>query len=181
MTLGGRTISQSIFKFKFAFIPGLAYAQIVADKLKLGAKSTESSVIIPLVARDAFHLGLSESAVVIILAVRAATTTSLSLIDLHRLAYRHPECLIGIRFIARVFRTKHPIVNDDLRVLFVLGSRDEWFAFTQASKPADDSYGLFHATISLPDPRIVSALAALAMVDMNEPESSTWPTSSGNA
>ncbi len=180
MTLGGRTISQSIFKFKLAFIPGLAYAKVVADELKLGAKSTEASVIIPLVARDAFHLGLGECAVIIILAVGAATTTSLSLIDLHRLTYRHPECLIGIRLIARVFRTKHPIVNDDLRVLFVLGGGDEWFAFTQASEPADDGYGLFHATISRPDARMVSEVAALAMVDMNEPESSTWPTNSGN-
>jgi hypothetical protein len=27
---------------------------------------------------------------------------------------------------------------------------------------------------------MVSEVAALAMVDMNEPESSTWPTNSGN-
>ena len=180
MTLGGRTISQSIFKFKFAFIPGLAYAKVVADELKLGAESTESSVIVPLVARDAFHLRLGECAVIIILAVGAATTTSLSLIDLHRLTYRHPECLIGIRFIARVFRTKHPIVNDDLRVLFVLGGGDEWFAFTQASEPADDGYGLFHAIISRPDARMVNEVAALAIVEMNELVSNTWPTNSGN-
>lgn len=173
MTLGGRTISQSIFKFKLAFIPGLAQSQVVADELKLGAEATEASVIIPLIARDAFHLGLGERAVVVIFAVGAAPAPRLSLIDLHRLAYRHPECLIGIRFIARVFRTKHPIVNDDLRVLFVLGGGDEWLAFTQASEPANDSYGLFHAVISRPDARMVNEVAALAIVEMNELASST--------
>ena len=52
------TISQSIFKLKLALFPCLAYAQIVANELKLGAEATESSVIVPLIARDALHLGL---------------------------------------------------------------------------------------------------------------------------
>lgn len=173
MTLGGRTISQSIFKFKLAFFPCLAQSQIVADELKLGAEATEASVIIPLVARDALHLGLGERAVVVILAVGAAPAPRLSLIDLHRLSYSDPERRIGIRLIARVFRTKHPIVNDDLRVLFVLGGGDEWLAFTQASEPANDGYGLFHATISRPDAVMVNEVAALAIVEMNELVSST--------
>lgn len=145
----------------------------MADELKLGAETTEASVIIPLVARDALHLGLGERAIVVILAVGAATTASLSLIDLHRLAYRDPECLISIWFIARVFRTKHPILDNDLGVLFILGGGDEWFAFTQASEPANDSYGLFHYDTSRPDARMLIAVAVPAIVEINPPLGNT--------
>ena len=151
----------------------------MADKLELVAIATESSFNIPGVPRDLVHLGLRQCAVVVILAVGAATTTSFRLIALHSLAKRTPIFRIGSTLVAGILRAKHPVVNDDLRVLLILGSCDERLALTQSCESFDHDHWLLHDVISRPDARIVNAEAALAIVEMNAPASRTWPTSSG--
>lgn len=69
MSLGGCTLSQSIFKFKLALFPRLTGTEIVADKLELMAITTKASLNVPSVPRNLVHLGLCQSAVVVILAV----------------------------------------------------------------------------------------------------------------
>jgi hypothetical protein len=173
MTLGGYTLSQSIFEFKLAFFPCLAGTKIMADELELVAIATETSLNVPCVPRDLVHLGLRQRAVVVILAVRAATTTRLSFIALHGLAKRSPIFRISATLVAGLFWAKHPVVNDGLRVLLVLGCCDERFAFTNAAKPTDHNHWLFHDVISRPDARMVNAEAALAFVRMDAPASRT--------
>ena len=151
----------------------------MADEVKLAAIATEASINVPGIPRDLVHLGLHQRGVVVILAVRAAATASLGLIDLHRLAKRTLVFGISTALVAGLFRAKHPVIDDGLRVLLVLGSGDERLTLAQTSEAFNHDHGLFHATISRPDARIVKEAAALAMVEMNEPESSTWPTSSG--
>ena len=143
----------------------------MADEIELVAVTTKASANVPVVPRDGFHLGLGQRGVVVILTVRAPTAASLTLIDLHGLAQRHPVGLVGPAFVGRLLRPKHPVADDGLRVLAILGRRDERLGL---GDPAKD-----HHVICLPLTRSVNAVAADAMVEMNDPASSTWPTSSG--
>lgn len=115
----------SIFHVKFAFFPCLTDAKVVADKVELVAVATETSVGVPVVAGDALHLGLGHGAVVVILAVRAPTTTGLFLVYLHGLADSDPVDLVGRWLVAGVFGAEHPVVDDGLGVFLVLGGSDE--------------------------------------------------------
>ena len=137
----------SIFHFKFTLFPCLADAQVVADELKFGAVATETSIGIPVVARDALHLGLCHGAVVVVLAVGAPTTTSFFFVHLHGLAHSDPVGLVGRWLIAWVLRAKHPVVNDDLGVLLVLSCGDEFFLNWQANKALGHHHKFVHAVL----------------------------------
>ena len=135
----------SIFHFKFTFFPCLADAQIVADELKFGAVTTETSIGIPVIAGDALHFGLRHGAVVVVLAVGAPTTTRLFFIHLHGLANCDPVGLVGRWLIARVGWSKHPVVDGDLSVLLVFGCADEFFLHRQAHKALWHHHEFVHA------------------------------------
>ncbi len=47
----------------------MADAQVVANELKFGAVTTETSIGVPVIAWDTLHLGLCHGAVVVVLAV----------------------------------------------------------------------------------------------------------------
>jgi len=119
----------------------------MADKLKFGAIATKTSIGVQVVARDTLHLGLRHSAVVVVLAVRAATTTSLFLINLHGFAKRQPVGLVGRWLIAWVLRAKHPVVDDDLGVLLVLGCSDEFLIHRKAHKALGHHHEFVHAVL----------------------------------
>ncbi len=122
----------SIFHFKFTFFPCLADAQIMANKLEFVAVTTETSIGIPVIAGYALHLGLCHGAVVVVLAIRAATTTRLFFVHLHGFAHSDPVGFVGRWLIAWILRAKHPVINDDLGVLLVFGCADEFFLHWQA-------------------------------------------------
>jgi len=102
----------------------------MTDEVETVAVATEARINIPLVPRYLVHLCLCHCAVVVILAVGAATTTRFGLIHLHSLTKRNPVFRISITLVAGVLRAKHPIVDHDLGVLLVLSGSDEWLAFT---------------------------------------------------
>src|SRR4030042_735940 len=120
----------------------------MANKIELGAIPAKSSIGVPFVARDALHLGLRHCAVVVILAIRATTTTSFFLVHLHGLAKFHPIDLVGSWLVAWLFRSKHPIVDDGLGVLLVFCRGDELIHHWQARKPFGDNHKLVHAVFS---------------------------------
>ena len=119
----------------------------MANELKFVAVTTETSIGVPVIAGDALHFGLCHGAVVVVLAVRAATTTRLFFIHLHGLANRYPIGLVGRWLIAWVFRAKHPVINDDLGVLLVLGCADEFFIHRQAHKALGHHHEFVHAVL----------------------------------
>lgn len=137
----------SIFHVKFTFFPCLAEAQVVADELEFGAVATETSIGVPLIAWNALHLGLRHGAVVVVLAVRAATTTRLFLVNLHGLANRNPVSFVGRWLVAWILRAKHPVINDNLGVLLVLGCGDEFFLHRQAHKALRHHHEFVHAVL----------------------------------
>ena len=137
----------SIFHFKFTFFPCLADAQVVANELEFGAVTTETSIGVPVIAWDALHLGLRHGAVVIVFAVRAATTTRLFFVHLHGLAHSDPVGLIGRWLVAWILRAKHPVVDDDLGVLLVLGCADEFFLHRQTHKALGHHHEFVHAVL----------------------------------
>ena len=145
----------------------------MTDELELMAVATEASINIPLVKWNLFHLGLGHGAVVVILAVRTSAPTSFSLIHLHSYTQGHPVFRISATLVAWVFRAKHPIVNDDLRVLLVLSSGDEWFAFAHTREAFNHDHWLFHYDISRPDARMLIAVAVPAIVEINPPDAIT--------
>ncbi len=180
LTLGGCTISQSIFKFKLTFFMRLAGAKIMTDELKLMTVATESSVNIPLVPRYLVHLGLCQCAVVVILAVGAAAATGFSLIDLHSYTQGNPVFRVSALLVAGVFRAKHPVLDDHRCVLLVLSGSDEWFAFAHTREAFNHNHWLFHCVTSLPEARMLIADAVPAIVEMNPDAGRTCPTNSGN-
>jgi len=135
----------SIFHFKFTFFPCLADAQVVANELEFGAITTETSIGVPLIARDALHLGLCHGAVVVVLAVGAATTTRLFFVHLHGLANSDPVGFVGRWLVAWILRAKHPVINGDLGVLLVFGCGDEFFLHRQAHKALGHHHEFVHA------------------------------------
>ncbi len=119
----------------------------MANKLKFVAVTTETSIGIPFIAWNAFHLGLRHGAVVVVLAVRAATTTRLFFIYLHGLANCDPVGLVGSWLVAWILRAEHPVVNDDLGVLFVFGCGDEFFFHRQAHETLGHHHEFVHAVL----------------------------------
>jgi hypothetical protein len=80
-----------------------------------------------------------------------------------------PVDLVGRWLVAWVLRAKHPVVDDDLGVLFVLGCGDELLFNRQAHEALGHHHEFVHGVlldyvISRPDARMVSEVAALAMV-----------------
>ena len=132
---------------EFALFPGLAGAQVVADEVEFVAVATETGVGVPIVARDALHLGLGHGAVVVILAVAAPTTTGFFLVNLHGLAERDPIHLVGCGLVAWIFWAKHPVVDHDLGVLFVFGCGNEFFLDWQADKSFGHHHEFVHAVL----------------------------------
>lgn len=145
----------------------------MTDEFKLMAIATEASVNIPLVPRYLVHLGLCQCAVVVILAIRAATATGFSLIALHSFTKCNPVFRVSAALIARVLRAKHPIVNNDLGVLLVLSGGDEWFAFAHTREAFNHNHGFLHCVTSLPEARMLIADAVPAIVLMNDPLGNT--------
>ena len=137
----------SIFHFKFTFFPCLADAQVVADELEFGAVTTETSIGVPLIARDALHLGLRHGAVVVVLAVGASTTTSFFFVHLHGFAHCDPVCFVGCWLVGWILRAKHPVVNGDLGVLLVFCCSDEFFLHRQAHKALGHHHEFVHAVL----------------------------------
>lgn len=119
----------------------------MANELEFVAVTTETSIGIPVIAWDALHLGLCHGAVVVVLAVRAATTTSFFFINLHGLAHCDPVGLVGRCLIAWILRAKHPVVNDDLSVLLILGCGDEFFLHRQTHKALGHHHEFVHAVL----------------------------------
>ena len=119
----------------------------MADELKFGAITTETSIGVPLIAWDALHLGLRHGAVVVVLAVRATTTTSFFFVHLHGLANSDPVGFIGRWLVAWILRAKHPVINGDLGVLLVLGCGDEFFLHRQAHKALWHHHEFVHAVL----------------------------------
>lgn len=119
----------------------------MADELEFGAVATETGIGIPVIARYALHLGLRHGAVVVVLAVGAATTTSLFFVHLHGVAHSDPVGLVGRWLIAWILWAKHPVINDDLGVLFVLGCADEFFLHWQACKALGHHHEFVHAVL----------------------------------
>ncbi len=132
---------------KFAIFPGLAGLQVVADEVEFIAVATETGIGIPIVARYALHLGLGHGAVVVILAVAAPTTTGFFLVNLHGLAQRDPIDLVGCGFVAGVFWAKHPVVDHDLGVLFVLSCGDKFLFDRQAHEALGHHHEFVHAVL----------------------------------
>ena len=155
----------------------------MADKLEFCAVAPKTCIGVPFISGDTLHFGLRHCRIIVILAVRAATTTSLFFVALHGLAHCDPIWLIGRWFVAGILWAEHPIINGNLGILFVLGCGDEFFAHRQAHKALGHHHKFVHAVfpyvISRPDARIVSEVAALAMVEINPPLSKAWPTNSG--
>jgi hypothetical protein len=137
----------SIFHFKFTFFPCLADAQVVADELKFGAVTTETSICVPVISWNSFHFGLRHGAVVVVLAVGAPTTTRLFFVHLHGFANCDPEGLVGCWLIGWILRAKHPVVDSDLGVLFVLGCGDEFFLHRQAHKALGHHHEFVHVVL----------------------------------
>lgn len=119
----------------------------MADELEFSAVTTETSIGIPVIARDALHLGLCHGAVVVILAVGAATTTRLFFVHLHGLAHCDPVGLVGRWFIAWILRAKHPVVDGDLGVFLVFGCADEFFLHRQTHKALGHHHEFVHAVL----------------------------------
>ena len=135
----------------------------MADEIELVAVATKACADVPVVPRDGVHLGLGQRGIVVILAVGAPTTASLTLIDLHGLAQRHPVGLVRTTLVGRLLRPKHPVADDGLRVLAVLSRRDERLGLGDATE--DHDLGLLvHHVITLPLTRSVRAVAAEAIV-----------------
>lgn len=137
----------SIFHFKFAFFPCLADAQIMANELEFVAVTTETGIGVPVVARNALHLGLRHGAVVVVFAVGAATTTRLFFVNLHGIANCDPVGFVGRWLVGWILRAKHPVINDDLGVLLVFGCADEFFLHRQAHKALWHHHKFVHAVL----------------------------------
>lgn len=117
----------------------------MADELEFGAVATETCIGVPLIARDALHFGLRHGAVVVVLAVRAAMTTSFFFVHLHGLAHSDPVGLVGRWLVAWILRAKHPVVDGDLGVLLVLCCGDEFLTHWQAHKALGHHHKFVHA------------------------------------
>lgn len=116
----------------------------MANEVEFVAVATKTCIGVPVVAWDALHLGLCHGAVVVVLAVRATTTTSLFFVHLHSLAKRQPVGLVGRWLVAWVLWAKHPVVDHHLSVLLVLGCRDEFLSHGQAREALGDNHKFVH-------------------------------------
>ena len=119
----------------------------MADKFELIAVASEAGFGVPVIARDAFHFSLRHGAVVVVLAVRAPAAASLLLVNLHGLANGDPIDLVGRWLVAWVLRPEHPVLDDGLGVLLVLGRGDEFLAHRQAGEALGDDHKFFHAVL----------------------------------
>ena len=119
----------------------------MANELEFCAVTTETSIGVPVIAGDALHLGLCHGAVVVVLAVRAATTTRLFFVHLHGLTHSDPVGLVGRWLVAWVLRAEHPVVDDDLGVLLVLGCADEFFLHWKTHKALWHHHEFVHAVL----------------------------------
>jgi len=119
----------------------------MANEVEFVAITPVASIHIPLIPWDAIHLCLHQWCRLKILAVRAPTTTRLFLVHLHGLGQLHPVRLVRARFVGRVFRAEHPVVNHHLGVLLVLGSRDERLGFRQAGEASHHDLGHVHVVL----------------------------------
>ena len=119
----------------------------MADEVEFGAVTTETSIGVPVISWDSLHFGLRHGAVVVVLAVGAPTTTSLFFVHLHGLAHSDPVGLVGRWLIAGILRAKHPVINDDLGVFFVLGCADEFFLHRQTHKALGHHHKFVHVSL----------------------------------
>ena len=119
----------------------------MADEFEFVAITTETSIGIPLIARNAFHLGLCHGAVVVVLTVRAPTTTRLFFVHLHGFAHCDPVCFVGRWLVGWIFWAEHPVVNGDLGVLLVFGCADEFLLHRQTHKSLGHHHKFVHAVL----------------------------------
>ncbi len=119
----------------------------MADEFELVAVASEACARVPVVARDALHFSLRHGAVVVVLAVRAPAAAGLLLVNLHGLTHSDPIDLVGRRLVAWVLRPKHPVLDDGLGVLLILGRGDEFLAHRQARETLGDDHKFFHAVL----------------------------------
>ncbi len=117
----------------------------MADELEFGAITTETSIGVPVISGDTLHFGLRHGAVVVVLAVRAATTTRLFFIHLHGLANSDPVGLIGCWLVAWILRAKHPVIDGNLSVLLVFCCGDEFLIHRQTHKALGHHHEFVHA------------------------------------
>jgi len=116
----------------------------MANEVELVAITSIASVHIPLVPWDAIHFCLYQWCRLEVLAVRAATTTGLFLVNLHGFAERHPVGLVCAWLVGWLLRAEHPVVDHHLGVLLVLGRCDERHGFRQAGEASHHDLWHFH-------------------------------------
>jgi len=121
----------------------------MANEVELGAVASKASAGVPIVARDALHLGLGHGAVVVVGAVGAAAAACFFLVHLHGFAERNPIGLVGRGFVAWDFWPEHPVVDHHLGVLFVLRCGDEFFAHWKACEALGDDHEFVHFGVPL--------------------------------